>query len=77
MNMTTALTAVRRWMRRMDRNKVVEKFTNVLNGCIRVVDVKELVDALMECAREEALAELNRRVYVAMKERGLLKEVQE
>lgn len=61
----------------MDRNKVVEKFTNVLNGCIRVIDVKELVDALMECAREEAMAELDKRVGIAMKECGLLKEVQE
>ena len=61
----------------MDRNKVVEKFTNVLNGCIRIIDVKELVDALMECAREETLAELDRRVYVAMKERVLWRKVQE
>lgn len=61
----------------MDRNKVVEKFTNVLNGCIRVIEVKELVDALMECAIEETLNELDRRVGIAMKERGLWKEVQE
>lgn len=61
----------------MDRNKVVVKFINVLNGCIRTIDVKELVDALMECAREEAMNELDRRVGIAMKECGLLKEVQE
>lgn len=61
----------------MDRNKVVEKFTNVLYGCIRVTDVKELVDALMECACEETINEWHRQFLVAMKERGLLKEAQE
>ena len=61
----------------MDRNKVVEKFTNVLNGCIRVVEVKELVDALMECAIEETLNEWHRQFLVAMKEHESLKEAQE
>lgn len=60
----------------MDRNIVVEKFINARNRDFRVLDMRELVDALMECAREETLAELDRRVYVAMKERGLWREVQ-
>lgn len=61
----------------MDRNKVVEKFIIARNSDFRFIEMKELVDALMECAREEAMAELDRRTYVAMKEHGLLKEVQE
>ena len=61
----------------MDRNKVVEKFLSARNSDFRFIDMKELVDALMECAREEAMDELNRRVHIAMKEHGLLKEVQE
>lgn len=61
----------------MDRNKVVVKFINARNSDFCVIDMKELVDALMECAREEAIAELDRRVGIAMKECGLLKEVQE
>lgn len=61
----------------MDRNKVVEKFINARNSDFRVIDMKELVDALMECAREEAINELDRRVGIAMKECGLFKEVQE
>lgn len=58
----------------MDRNKVMEKFITARNSDFRLIDIKELVDALMECAREETLAELDRRVYVAMKERGLWRE---
>lgn len=61
----------------MDRNKVVEKFINVRNGDFLVIDVKELVDALMECACEETLNEWHRQFLVAMKEHGLLREVQE
>lgn len=60
----------------MDRNKVLEKFISARNSDFRVIDMKELVDALMECAIEETLNELDRRVGIAMKERGLLKEVQ-
>lgn len=59
----------------MDRNKVVEKFISARNS--NFIDVKELVDALMECAREETLNEWHRQFLVAMKEHGLLKEVQE
>lgn len=58
----------------MDRNKVLEKFISARNSDFRVIDVKELVDALIECACEETLAELDRRFYVAMKETGLLNE---
>ena len=61
----------------MDRNKVLEKFISARNSDFRVIDMKELVDALMECAREEAMNELDRRVGIAMKECGLLNEVQE
>lgn len=61
----------------MDRNKVVEKFISARNSDFRLLDVKELVDALMECAREETLAELDRMAGIAMKEHGWLKEVQE
>lgn len=61
----------------MDRNKVVEKFIIARNSDFRFIDMKELVDALMECSREEAMNELGRRVGIAMKERGLLNEVQE
>lgn len=61
----------------MYRNKVLEKFITARNGDFRVCDIKELVDALMECAIEETIAELDRRVYVAMKENGLFREVQE
>lgn len=58
----------------MDRSKVVEKFISARNSDFRVIDMKELVDALMECAIEETLNELDRRVGIAMKERGLFKE---
>lgn len=61
----------------MDRNKVVEKFITARNGDFRVCDMKELVDSLMECACEETLNEWNRQFLVAMKESGLLKEIQE
>lgn len=62
---------------RMDRNKVVEKFIIARNSDFRFIEMKELVDALMECAREETTAELDRRVYVSMKERVLWRKVQE
>ena len=61
----------------MDRNNVVEKFITARNSDFRLLDVMELVDALMERACEETLNELDRRVGIAMKERGLLKEVQD
>ena len=61
----------------MDRNKVMEKFITARNSDFRLLDVKELVDALMECACAETLNEWHRRFLVAMKEHGLLREVQE
>ena len=61
----------------MDRNKVVEKFISARNSDFRLNDVKELVDALMECAREETRNEWHRQFLVAMKEHGLLKEEQD
>ena len=61
----------------MDRNKVVEKFIIARNSDFRLNDVKEFVDALMECACEETLNELDRRVDIAMKECGLFREVQD
>lgn len=60
----------------MDRNIVVEKFINARNRDFRVLDMRELVDALMECAIEETLNEWHRQFLVAMKERGLWREVQ-
>ena len=59
----------------MSRNEVVEKFITARNSDFRLLDVKELVDALMECAREEAMNEFDRRVGTAMKECELLMEV--
>ena len=61
----------------MDRNKVMEKFITARNSDFRLIDIKELVDALMECAREETMNELNGMASIVMKDRGLLKEVQD
>lgn len=61
----------------MDRNKVMEKFITARNSDFRLIDIKELVDALMECAIEETLDEWHKRFLVAMKEHGMLKEAQE
>lgn len=61
----------------MDRNNVVEKFITARNSDFRLLDVMELVDALMECACEETLNEWHRKLLAAMKEQGLLREVQD